>query len=82
MVELTLDPPDTEASDPAAEIAQLDLRNALRRLKPEERSLIAMRYGAELDSTEIGPLLGLSASGVRARLARIMDRLRKELDDV
>jgi len=82
VVELVLEPPDADAGDPAAEIDELDLRNALAHLKPEERSLIALRYGAELDSTEIGPLLGISASGVRARLSRIMGRLRKELDDV
>ena len=81
VVELTLDPSDADAPDPADEIRRVDLVNALRRLKPDERSLIAMRYGAELDSSEIGPLLGISASGVRARLARIMGRLRKELDD-
>jgi RNA polymerase sigma-70 factor (ECF subfamily) len=82
VVELVLEPPDANAPDPAAEIREIDLRNALGRLRPEDRSLIALRYGAELDSTEIGPLLGISASGVRARLARIMGRLRKELDDV
>jgi len=82
VVELALESPDADAADPAAEIGELDLRNALHRLKPEDRSLIALRYGAELDSAEIGPLLGISASGVRARLSRIMGRLRKELDDV
>lgn len=82
VVEISLDPPDRVAPDPAAEIRRLDLVNALRRLKADERSLIAMRYGAELDSTEIGSLLGISASGVRARLSRLMGRLRKELDDV
>lgn len=82
VVELELAPPDADAPDPAAEIRRLDLVNALRRLKADERSLIAMRYGAELDSTEIGSLLGISASGVRARLSRLMGRLRKELDDV
>ena len=59
----------------------MDLVNAIQRLKPDERSLLALRYGADLDSSEIGPLLGLSASGVRARLARLMGRLRKELAD-
>ena len=82
VVELMLEVPDAGAPDPSDEIRRLDLVNALRRLKPDERSLIAMRYGAELDSSEIGPLLGISASGVRARLFRIMGRLRKELDDV
>jgi len=82
VVEIAVAVPDADAPDPADEIQRLDLGNALRRLKPEERSLLAMRYGAELDSSEIGPLLGISASGVRARLFRIMRRLRKDLDDV
>jgi RNA polymerase sigma-70 factor (ECF subfamily) len=82
VVELGLEVPGPGVPDTTDEIRRLDLVNALRRLKPEERSLIAMRYGAELDSSEIAPLLGISASGVRARLSRIMGRLRKELDDV
>jgi RNA polymerase sigma-70 factor (ECF subfamily) len=82
VVEIPLAMPDESVPDQAEEARRLDLVNALRRLKPEDRSLIAMRYGAELDSAEIGPLLGISASGVRARLARIMVRLRTELDDV
>jgi RNA polymerase sigma-70 factor (ECF subfamily) len=82
VVEISVGMPDETAADPSNEIRRLDLVNALRRLNPEERRLIALRYGAELDSTEIGLLLGISASGVRARLARIMGRLRKELNDV
>ena len=86
VVEIEIDPyaVDAQAADTAdspAGIRRLDLVNALRRLTPDERSLIALRYAAELDSSEIGPLLGLSASGVRARLMRLMDRLRKDLDD-
>ena len=82
VVEISLAVRDAGAPDPSDEIRRVDLGSALRRLKPDERSLIALRYGAELDSSEIGPLLGISASGVRARLFRIMGRLRKELDDV
>jgi RNA polymerase sigma-70 factor, ECF subfamily len=81
VVEILIDPADPDAVDSPAEIRRLDLVNALRRLKPEERSLVALRYGAGLDSAEIGPLLGISASGVRARLMRVIGRLRKELDD-
>ncbi len=81
IVEIELDPPD-EGADASAAIRRLDLGNALRRLSPEERVLVALRYGAELDSSEIAPLLGISASGVRARLMRLMGRLRKELEDV
>ena len=82
IMEIELDPPDDEGADASAVIRRLDLVNALRRLSPEERSLVALRYGAELDSSEIAPLLGISASGVRARLMRLMGRLRKELEDV
>jgi RNA polymerase sigma-70 factor (ECF subfamily) len=68
------------AGDPTASVGLVDLEVALGRLRPEERSLIAMRYAAGLDSSEIAPQLGLSASGVRSRLARILDRLRIELE--
>ena len=81
LVELAAGKPEHSDPDPTDAISRVDLGNALGRLKPEERSLIALRYGADLDSTEIGPILGLTASGVRARLARLMTRLRKELGD-
>jgi RNA polymerase sigma-70 factor (ECF subfamily) len=81
VVEIALDVPDRRDVDPQAEISRVDLVNALGRLKPDERSLIALRYGAELDSGEIAARLGISASGVRSRLFRIIGRLRKDLDD-
>jgi RNA polymerase sigma factor (sigma-70 family) len=81
VTEILVDPPDEKAHDPSEDIPRLDLVNALGRLKPEERVLIALRYGAELDLAEIGPLLGVSASGARVRLFRLLRRLRKELDD-
>ena len=57
----------------------VDLERALRRLKYEDRSLLAMRYAAGLDSYEIADQLGISASGVRSRLARLLERLRVDL---
>lgn len=81
VVELALGQPGS--ADPEAEgIRRVDLVNALGHLKPDERMVIALRYGADLDSTEIADRLGMSASAVRVRLFRIMGRLRKELDDV
>ena len=59
----------------------LDLVNALARLAPDDRSLLALRYVAGLDSTELGRATGMSASGTRARLARLLGRLRSELGD-
>ncbi len=68
-------------TDPAARAGDIDLRNALARLKPEDRTLIALRYVAGFDSTELARALGMSPSGTRARLSRLLARLRSELGD-
>lgn len=67
--------------DPAARPAGHDLGAALARLSPDDRRLLALRHVAGFDATEIGRLLGMSASGVRTRLARLLARLRTELID-
>ena len=67
-------------ADPEAGLDAVDLRRALSSLRTDDRMLLALRYEAGLDSTEIGRELGLSASGVRSRLARLLDRLRLDLD--
>ena len=66
------DPDRAALNDPANAVAALDHR---------DRTLIGMRYIAELGSDEIGRELGLSASGVRVRLHRLLARLRTELGD-
>lgn len=68
------------ADDPGARISEVDLARALRGLDPDDRTLLALRFAAGLDSSAIADQLGLSASGVRSRLARLLDRLRVELD--
>lgn len=65
--------------DPATTVDILDLQRALRGLRTEDRALLAMRYAAGLDSYEIADQLGMSASGVRSRLARLLQRLRAGL---
>jgi RNA polymerase sigma factor (sigma-70 family) len=67
--------------DPAANSALTDLAVALRRLSPEDRTLIALRHVAGFDATEISRQLGMTPSGVRSRLARRLERLRTELQD-
>jgi RNA polymerase sigma-70 factor (ECF subfamily) len=67
-------------ADPADRIALVDLRRALAGLAPEDRALLALRYVAGLDSGEIATQLRMSASGVRSRLSRLLDKLRTELD--
>ena len=54
--------------------------NALAHLKPEDRELLAMRFVIGLDSFEIAATRGRSASGTRARIARVLAQLRKELE--
>src|SRR3954464_10308464 len=68
--------------DPAGRAAALDLRNALNRLPPDDRALLALRYVAGLDATELSRSIGLSPSGTRARLGRLLSTLREELDRV
>jgi RNA polymerase sigma-70 factor (ECF subfamily) len=65
--------------DPTESVEMLDLRRVLDGLKPEDIGLLAMRFTAGLDSAEIADQLGMSASGVRSRLARLLDRLRDDL---
>ena len=69
------------AADPSGRSPDIDLVNALARLRPEDRVLLALRYVAGLNATELGRAIGLSPSGTRARLARLLDRLRKDLGD-
>jgi RNA polymerase sigma-70 factor (ECF subfamily) len=67
--------------DPAARAAALDLLGAVRRLAPADRTLLALRYVAGFDATEIGAATGMSASGVRTRLSRLVTRLREEVGE-
>jgi RNA polymerase sigma-70 factor (ECF subfamily) len=79
IIELRLPPPQS-LSDPAGEIDAVDLADALERLDPRDRAIVAFRYVSDMESDEIGHVLSLSASGVRSRLARALRRLRKDLD--
>jgi len=47
----------------------------------DDRTLLAMRYVAGFDATEIADALGSSPAAIRQRLKRLLDRLREELTD-
>ena len=66
--------------EPGDRISTVDLARVLRRLEPGDRTLLALRFAARLDSPEIAAQLGLTASGVRSRLSRLLERVRTELD--
>jgi DNA-directed RNA polymerase specialized sigma24 family protein len=81
VVELAVGAAGMPGGDPAGHVGDLDLVNALARLDPDDRALLALRYVAGFDSTELARATGRSPSGTRARLARLLDRLRTELSD-
>lgn len=79
-VELTVDASRTPGGiDPAIGIDLVDLRAALARLDSDDRALLAMRYIAGFDATELSSATGLSPAGTRTRLHRLIERLRQEL---
>jgi len=66
-------------ADPGRSTDLIDLHRALRGLTSDDRALLALRFAAGLDSNEIAVQLGISASGVRSRLGRLLERLRTDL---
>ena len=67
--------------DPATGVAAVDLRAALSRLDPDDAALLAMRYVAGFDSNELATATGISPSGTRSRIERLLKRLREDLRD-
>jgi RNA polymerase sigma factor (sigma-70 family) len=61
--------------------ALIDLAGALSRMDERDRAIIGLRYIAGFESPEIARAVGMSASGVRVRLGRLLGRLREELRD-
>lgn len=79
LVQLKVAGADPQARDPAGVIDRVDLLNALGRLNPDDRMLLALRYVAGFDSVELASSLGMSPSGTRARMGRLLERLRRDL---
>jgi RNA polymerase sigma-70 factor (ECF subfamily) len=87
----SLDEAETEADIPAAlfsddpgasdHAAALDLRAAISQLDAELRAVVALRYFAGLDATEIGVALTIPPATVRTRLRRALRQLRDRLGD-
>jgi RNA polymerase sigma-70 factor (ECF subfamily) len=80
IVDLSVAGDQPAAGDPADAIGLVDLERALVRLKPDDRTLLALRFVAGFDSAEIARHVGGSASGIRSRQARLIARLRMDLD--
>jgi RNA polymerase sigma factor (sigma-70 family) len=70
--------------DPGDPVASLDrarqrraLLIALGELSERERTIVSLRYGAELNASDIARAMGLEAAGVR----KTLERARHELGD-
>jgi len=82
MSEGSLTAPAAEAELSRAAIAQVDVTDQLADVLalPEHlRVVVALRYYAGLDATEIGAALGIPAGTVRSRLHRALEQLRDRL---
>lgn len=62
-----------------AHTAILDLQQALHELPEEPRLIVALRYFAGMDATEIGAALGVAPATIRTRLRRALIVLRTRL---
>jgi RNA polymerase sigma-70 factor (ECF subfamily) len=49
---------------------------AIRELAPRDRELLALRFGADLDTAAVGAAVGLSAESARRAIGRALDRAR------
>ena len=83
--ELAADPEDTEATTPdeAADAAlrRTTVRAAMAELSPRERELIALKYFAGLQNSEIADVIGTSESNAGTKLHRAMEKLRRACDE-
>jgi RNA polymerase sigma-70 factor (ECF subfamily) len=58
-----------------------DLTSALRRLSPDERAAVFLRFYEDMTSRQVGEVLGISAAGARSRIFRALQKLRVELSE-
>jgi RNA polymerase sigma-70 factor (ECF subfamily) len=65
---------DDDLADP---VRRATVRAALAGLDPRDRELVALKFFAGLDNTEIAGVLGISASNAGTRLHRAVHRLRE-----
>ena len=69
---------DATGVDPSDDLDD-DTLGALRRLSPEHRAVIVMRYLLDMTPGEIADALGLPRGTVNSRLRRGLDAMRGEL---
>lgn len=73
------DSPTSEELEKEA-VERLTIAAAVAGLGPQERELVALRYGADLSSRQIAELVGMKTNAVDVALHRARERLRAELE--
>lgn len=75
--------PAEELPEAAAEdkYEELDLKKALNRLEPENRTVIILRYFEDMKIEDIALVVDENINTVKARLYRSLKKLRIQLDD-
>lgn len=69
--------PPTVAIDGAAEADwRVDVRAALRRLRPDQRRVLVLRYMADMSEDDTAAALGCSPGTVKSRASRALSALR------
>jgi RNA polymerase sigma-70 factor, ECF subfamily len=63
-----------------ARLRDADLHAQIRLLPHRDRTLLALRYGAGLDTTEVGAAVGLSQDSAGKAIRRALARLRARLE--
>ena len=74
----------TTAADPAGDLDRARQRRALLvalgELPERERAIVSLRYGAELNASEIAATLGLEPATIRKILERARTRLGERIE--
>jgi RNA polymerase sigma-70 factor (ECF subfamily) len=75
---------DGDADDPEADLDRAKQRRALLvalgELSERERTIVSLRYGAELNATEIAAAIGVQPAAVRKTLERARTRLHERIE--
>ena len=77
-LEVAADVPGQEAAVAVAD--HLALLTAYDRLGPEERSILALRFFADLEVSDVAAALGIPLGTAKSRLHRAIGRLRTEME--
>ena len=77
VLKIDAEPPGVEAPDEKA-VRRIDLRSALKRLRPEQRMVVVLYFYLDLPLAEIATITGASFAAVRGRLYRGIRELKAD----